>query len=800
MEYRRYTAEQLHHLKGSPLVKKPDNLPSIEEWMEGSTNGRQQSQDQNGRRKLPPPKDENGQENALSRLAGGLRRPKPAVEDNIILGPPKMGFTSNNRRAEPTEKRTSLGLATEDTAAKDGDFREGFFRARNTDALPIREKQNGLGVNRRPRESGDDATNGRPRRNGREDGNRWDQLERDRNRRDRDADPTETPLRRNGVGRGRFDSNWIRPENGEGESNRAENKAPLWRDRERDRDRDHDKGRRDWTRGNKYDGHAEEEPEWMNDEPVNQEEKQAKTQDDFQRWKEQQKQMQANKIASTEKEETPEPVVAKAPALMTTKSTSVLPTLGNMFGAFEEIGKKDKEVESTARPAMSKKPSRFEGLFKREEPAMQPLPSLGEMASRPPANDNVSPSNEDQQGFQRILAMLGNNTTPKPADGARPPPAQPMSPSEHERQGDRPQLERQRDSASFVEDLLARQSAAKDRNAIQQNQGMHMQRDMEQFALRQGQIDMGRLPNERETNPPRHEGFPRGHHENGHAQPQTQSLDPNRAFLLNLMNNQRPSESAGMDYAQFAGQKNHGMPQQAQHLNQRNTPSAPPGLDPRRLAEQDMHSTRRAPPGFFDHDAGVPENNMAPPGLQRRNTSEAGNPTAQMSRPGQSQASNLGIPSLRMNDMMIMRNGGHMGADGRVIQGPPPGLMPSNGGPQSQAPGIMDPRMNGPGGPIPNGGMRPNGPPMGPPGFPPQGMPINMHGMPQGPPPGGAGHFPMGPPHPNHFFGGPPGMPQMGGPGQQGFFPPGGRGFPPQFEGHDMRGPLPQHGRGFQGQ
>jgi hypothetical protein len=33
-EYRRYTIDQLEKLKESPLVKKPDALPPIEEWNE----------------------------------------------------------------------------------------------------------------------------------------------------------------------------------------------------------------------------------------------------------------------------------------------------------------------------------------------------------------------------------------------------------------------------------------------------------------------------------------------------------------------------------------------------------------------------------------------------------------------------------------------------------------------------------------------------------------------------------------------------------------------------------------------
>jgi len=34
MSVRRYTAEQLHYLRNSPLVKKPEDLPAIEQWLE----------------------------------------------------------------------------------------------------------------------------------------------------------------------------------------------------------------------------------------------------------------------------------------------------------------------------------------------------------------------------------------------------------------------------------------------------------------------------------------------------------------------------------------------------------------------------------------------------------------------------------------------------------------------------------------------------------------------------------------------------------------------------------------------
>jgi curved DNA-binding protein CbpA len=503
--------------------------------------------------------------------------------------------------------------------------------------------------------------------------------------------------------------------------------------------------------------------------------------------------------------------VPKMPAAPS-KSASLLPTLGNAFGTFQDPIAEEKE-NSSGKPAMNKKASRFEGLFKKEEP-LEPLPGLaglGDIAQapqRPLSSDNAT--SDDQAGFQRILLMLGNKgLTPKPVESDNLPREYTMQSSDAGRiSQDRASAERQRDS--FIDDLLARQMASQERSRVQQ-----VSRDMEQMNLRQqGGHEGSRMPSDRNENAQiRRDNFPRSPNEAAAGPPmQTPGLDPNKAFLLNLMNARMPEpqrHNEEIQYSQLGNPPKHMMqPQHMPQMNQRHAPSAPPGLEPQRRqpAEHDIASNRRPqqpPPGFFDQESNMPDVPMAPPGLPRRNTAESGLPPGQIGRQAPSQASNLGIPSMRMNESMMMRNGGHMGVDGRMLPGPPPGLMP-NSGPQGHAPsGQMPPGMNGLGGPLPNNGMRGNMPPMGPPGFPPQGMPMNMHNMPPGP--HGPCHCPMGPPHPQHpnhptahFNGGPPpGMFPMGGPGgQPGFFPPNGRGFPPGFDA-DMRGaPV---GRGYQG-
>jgi hypothetical protein len=87
MTFRRYTVEELHHLRQSPLVHKPDALPSIDQWMEYgpllnildqaniNRGGKQAEQAAAQRRKTQPGRvEDTAQENALSRLPVNLRR------------------------------------------------------------------------------------------------------------------------------------------------------------------------------------------------------------------------------------------------------------------------------------------------------------------------------------------------------------------------------------------------------------------------------------------------------------------------------------------------------------------------------------------------------------------------------------------------------------------------------------------------------------------------------------------------------------------------------------------------------
>lgn len=619
---------------------------------------------------------------------------------------------------------------------------------------------------------------------------RWDGERQERERRD----PLDIPLKLNGVGRG-FDRPWIRPENGDSsDSKRPESsRATSWRERERNRD---------WSRGAKFDNQIEEQPEWMNDSPSASEDNQRKTQEEFQKWKEQMK-MKDQGVPLKEKEETPEPIVSRPPPSSST-STGALPTLGNlgMFGTFEDITSPDENNDPLIRPSPIKSKSRFEAMFKKEEPAPPPLPME---PSRPLSSgrENGNGNAEDKAGFERILAMLGNRNTPREAEGARHIPGPPMmSPFEgFERMGNA-----QRDENDFMEELLARQ-------------------------LGGARIGGGQQPphsahpfNERPAFPPANSEKDGPHSAGAFSpqQPNMQPMDrvngpnPQQEYLYHLMMSQHtnmnrpPGGEPPLEFPPFGPVPTKGMPphhqaKPGQHPSaaQRDAPSAPPGIDPGRMRLEQTGRMPNMPPGLggpfpgFDHDhqQGPPmEQGMLPSGLNRRNTGEMAGLNAPQGARGPNgpapaapaQASNLGIPTLpRVNDMFLPRGAAAPppGAmhDARMMPGPPPpGLMPNGpGGPPQQH--QQGPPPNGlpgmPNGNAPHPSMRgppgPNGGPMPPPGFP-GGMPPPMNFLGGHPPP----PFGMGP---SPFFGPGPGAPMNGpGPGMNGMNGPGGpMGMPP---------------------
>lgn len=242
------------------------------------------------------------------------------------------------------------------------------------------------------------------------------------------------PTRKDGQsGRSKFEGSWFRNETAP-DGAEAEDEKPI---RTREWRRDRHGADRDWTRGAKFD----QEPEWLDsndrDEP-----RRAHTQEDFERWKERMKAGSAATHAAAQEQtkSTPTESVAPKPDPHRTDgeifSQSSTPFMADtsMDRFFGMLGDKPAapEVSSPIDSAPKKeavggkpgKSSRFAGLF-------SPPPDTTAKALEPPTATKASiggtPANfhdADQEGFQRILQMLGggrsNNGTPNQAQQSRP--------------------------------------------------------------------------------------------------------------------------------------------------------------------------------------------------------------------------------------------------------------------------------------------------------------------------------------------------------------------------------------------
>lgn len=430
MSVRHYTIEQLLKLRESPLVKKPEDLPAIEQWIEylyldkdsreklriphSESAVQQQAQPQHSQHQ----KDGNSKD-ARSRVArpsnngdaspmgnfstgqrpslmqtrshasknGGEFKPDACrtdhsltfVADDVVLGPPKTAFSSSSRFARGNQTGENNAGSEETDGARSRTFGE---RQQNRNNKSIGEKDGGRDWTalRQPKAHGESEetrdTSDRLGKYGRRD-------------RDRDHDGE----RRNGD---KQDNRWgqrdDRRQNGERQGG--------WRDRENNRQN------RGWDRNDQ----AEKEPEWF-DEPMKKQEEDlgvgtAHTQADFQKWKEM---MKGNKAPAEETAPAPPPPTQKTPA----KQTAVkLDSFSEpMFGGF---GVKPMDSPSdSAKAAPSKaKSSRFASVFKKDElPQVAPQEAPVQQQPMPEPGQGL---NEDKAGFQRILQMLGGANIGQP--------------------------------------------------------------------------------------------------------------------------------------------------------------------------------------------------------------------------------------------------------------------------------------------------------------------------------------------------------------------------------------------------
>ncbi|KAH7312437.1 hypothetical protein B0I35DRAFT_411157 [Stachybotrys elegans] len=786
----RYSAELLLHLRESPLCIKPSALPPPEDWMGAPQEQPRTQTKTTGDRIRTGDNPLLDQTNRRPGMDRHVSRNSGNVED-IVFGPPRMAFAS------------ARGNKTLDGDNKESDNQRFNLRSRNgdSDADRMRDGRTGNSNPLRRRGEGEEVEGwstvkprksfgheGAERFHGRMGGNfrdeRRTQNERDpvRDRqtrgldslgRDKDGDDGEGRPR-NGSGRSKLDL-WYRNEPSEAPAPERPNRADRnksWRDREKDSEPvdDRNSGRaQDRRWGRDRDQRVEREPEWLDDPNENQRE--AHTQQDFQKWMEQMKKAKSNPQttgAEDANEAAAAAIEAEKPAVQSAPAAE--PGPDKFFMAFGGSAALDVITPTEPRDGAAKskaagKSSRFTSFFSQPhdeprggrtepptplaEPPMNgfkgvPLPqAAAPPVAAPPA---AAPPEEERQAFQQLLAKLQKQTmsaTP-PAPSPFAAPQQPhhgidlgrksviTSPESFHQYGEHRDGPAGRPPSQQVQEILAPRpqlQAARPEQLLQDLVGHH-QRTSSQGS---GRIEHGMARN---TN--------------------------NAEFLMNLMR-------AGPD------------------SQQRNTP--PPHM--LRMGQQQQGPLLPQPQ---QAQKPMPGQMQMPPQLGEREPDygrDARGPAQRQMRPQPP-------PGFMMDDSF---HGGEHDSHPRpnqptqILQRPPvpPGLdqMPPSwmvgGGQMPPVPPQQQPQQRGPMMPPPGlaGGPTRNVPPphMFPPNFPPGAMP----------PPEVMGGMPprnMPPPPPPGFFNAPP----------HGFMPPGMAGFngPPgmAMDSHAFAG-GPFEGRGM---
>lgn len=353
----------------------------------------------------------------------------------------KTSIDATERSSKPFDSEESRNdrFNFRDKMFKDKDAGERDFDKRDTrlGAFNFRRGDKEDWKDGRPRRTfGPDEQDRKPRRNG--DFDRWegkdsrDHRENDRGPRDKDG---RFMLRKDGQpGRSRLEGSWFRDDN-TNHGHDAEDEKPSIRNREWRRDRHG--ADRDWTRGSKF----EQGPEWLD--PTEPEEpRRVHTQQDFERWKERMKAASAQAHGEDRKDPPAEKVTDTAPKAEPRPTDGEIfsyggvslqtdATMERFFGLLGEkkpapamgspspLDSPSRERSAAAKPAKS---SRFAGLFSPPPEAHAKGPEIQTSGKTP--SPNPSTTDADQEGFQRILQMLGgsrsNNATPQ-NDHPKPP-------------------------------------------------------------------------------------------------------------------------------------------------------------------------------------------------------------------------------------------------------------------------------------------------------------------------------------------------------------------------------------------
>ncbi|KAK8211837.1 hypothetical protein IWZ01DRAFT_247820 [Phyllosticta capitalensis] len=792
VEIIRYTKEQLLHLKDSPLVHKPDGLPSIEQWMEvpqEQQTTQRKGRTQGGRGDDQSANQENGAQRHSLFPGKHLTRHSSTAPEDIVLGPPKTAFASSSRAAKSSEH----GEKDDEVTAERVNIRDKFFKERENE----RNKNGAVNGRRANREEGEGWTNVRGRRTSfpAEDGERPQRM----GRFARETDGEETTPRRK-----KFEQPWGR----ESTEKEGEGTHKSWRDRRDDR----------WTRGNER---IEEDPEWidaapkkkdeigmarfsrnkgpewLNDDPKD--DKKVHTQEDFQRWKER---MKAGAAVAEDKENTPEPPSAKDTPVSSKPITPMVIEGKDMFGMWGAAAVKQSEAPSTTEgapvpKAKPQKSSKFAKLFSPQEEQMPPQPPLVEQ--QPPPTSQTPADSEDKEGFQRILNLLSNSSISQgqqsPAPNGRSQGTPDRNTIHAQPQPTRHHLLRSREEkAGFIESVLSRGTPT-DFKGPQGSFGPFspatdpgQEQPIRSESIRSGEERLGRAtPNSNGMHQFGIQGMmgPQGQV----APPATLSRD--REFLLNLMTGPqrntppqptqaRPPPPPDMFAGAFMDKKVPFMEPPAMGVPQPPRGNPPPGLfEERQFPENDVRYQPQ-PPRRMPENPEI-ENAMrrasrfnlpihlddpAIAHIQRRNTADGGMP--------RNQTHNMGIPQQPPPDQMWTMKPPGLQQPGMQQQpqerpnasmAPPPGFPASSTGPQVRGPPGWPPGMGPP--PFSAGNT-----PLGHPGL--QQVQQVQRGPPGGGPPAGSMPFPGQGPPPHGYFappGPPPGPPPgFGGPGG----PPGG--------------------------
>ena len=362
-----------------------------------------------------------------------------AVPEDIVLGPPKTAFASasgtrNGAKVFDSPHRSSLTSHDETQAKHDRHVvKDRHAKDGQKDIEQSRESRMGSNQNRRSlkdeidpwsnirqqRSSGPDDGEHSSRRNGDRDNEKDGQKGRDskasrgfennRYKGDREVD-TDNGIRRSGLGRGRNQPSWYR-DDARMEGGLEDQEAIKPRE-VRDKEKRGAKGPvRDWTRGVK----ADLDPEWM-ETPGSEDVNRIHTQEDFEKWKERMKSNNASKSdTSTEQQVVHDRTVSGsgtgAAKVKVDTPLVVDSSVDKFFGLWNQPRKVEaaSEVSNGVQPvgtsvaAKVSKPSKFTGFFtaKPDTEAPKEKPSL------PIFSSALDSSNEDKEGFQRILSLLG---------------------------------------------------------------------------------------------------------------------------------------------------------------------------------------------------------------------------------------------------------------------------------------------------------------------------------------------------------------------------------------------------------